>query len=116
VAWLGESDLSADEALAPAPSRGRESPEFAKANDFLRRALADGPQPARDVFPAAEAEGIAEKTLRRAKKAARVDSFRPDGDGWYWRLPATVEGGHGEHGQDGQDGHGGDDAFGSRPF
>jgi len=58
------------------------------AQTFLKAILADGPMSAAEVMAAAEANGIAEKTLRRAKKALGVKSVkaRSSSASWDWSL------------------------------
>jgi hypothetical protein len=71
VAWLGETAHTADGLLAhPAPEADRAA--LADAMEFLRAALVDGERPASDVLSEATTLGIAEMTLRRARKALRV--------------------------------------------
>ena len=62
--------------------------EAAKA--FLTDVLADGPLRQRDVWERAEAAGLSEGTLRRAKRKMRVRSIWVKEDGRlvsYWALP-----------------------------
>jgi putative DNA primase/helicase len=82
----GGVSLTLEEALGPKEAtEGR-----TEAEKFLQTALADGPVPAADLIAAAGEEGIAEKTLRRAKKSLGVISNR-DGFGKgsviRWSLP-----------------------------
>ena len=99
VAWdstpvkMHADDALAAEAAANEPGRGAERRE---AVVWLRARLTGSPAPASELIEAAEADGIAERTLRRAFKTLGGQS-RKDGTGhWYWYLP----------GQDGQqDGH-----------
>jgi putative DNA primase/helicase len=70
-----------------------ESPEEAielpDAVEFLRSALGGGARPAREIIAEAAADGIAERTLKRARRIAGVIASRP-GAGrdrpWLWRL------------------------------
>lgn len=64
IRWLGSSHYSAD-ALVSSPT-GEEKSALDSAKDFLRDALLDGPQPAKDVLKAAKDTGLAERTLQRA--------------------------------------------------
>ena len=86
--------ITADEALAPdRKSPGPSADELEGAKEFLRETLADGPNA--DVITAAQDEGIAERTLRRAlvqvggtanavdSPAVRAGPFRPI-------IPATM--------------------------
>lgn len=90
VRWHdGEVTITADEAVNRDPQHDDEKrTERDEAADWLRRALADGPMLAKEVRELAkESEGIAARTLDRAKKAAGVEAYRPVNPGpWYWRL------------------------------
>jgi hypothetical protein len=64
--------------------------KFAPA-PWLRATLANGPLPAIESIERARADGIAEKTLRRAAKLLGVRSKRLPA-GWAWFLaPKTVK-------------------------
>src|SRR5207302_9031742 len=73
---------SADGLLAQ-PGRGDERMAQTEAVEFLRAALAEGERTASDVLREAAALGIAEITLRRARKAlgvqVRREGFGKDG-------------------------------------
>lgn len=59
-----------------------------EAKEFLEQFLADGPHTATEVREAAEANGIAKRTLARAKKELGVISEKGDFEGgWSWSLP-----------------------------
>ncbi len=62
------------------------------AKKFLSDMLAEGPVAKRDIEEAAEANCIAEKTLRRAKDDLGIIA-RKDGDNgcWRWRLPPPTK-------------------------
>jgi hypothetical protein len=53
---------------------------------WLRAYLQDGPRPAREVYQAAQAVGLADRTLRRALRAAGIQT-RWDGRRRIWTLP-----------------------------
>lgn len=93
VLWLeGEVTITADEAVNRDPHQDDEKrTERDEAVHWLRRTLADGAMPAKEVRELAkEAEGIAPRTLDRAKKAAGVEAYHPENPGpWYWRLPGS---------------------------
>jgi hypothetical protein len=62
----------------------------------LNDVLADGPLPAKQVIEEADDAGIAEKTLRRAKKLLNVIVYRESTTGdkrgagrWMWKLPVV---------------------------
>jgi hypothetical protein len=59
-----------------------------EAKKFLSDLLASGPVPKADIEEAAEANGIAERTLFRAKSELKVMARKDaPGGGWTWRLP-----------------------------
>lgn len=89
VNWLpGRVSKSIDDVLAKVKP-GPDPEERDKAEDWLRDALADGPQPSRELIERAkETASISEKTLRRAKEQLRVEADRDGAIGpWSWRLP-----------------------------
>ncbi len=65
--------------------------ERADAQEFLRQVLARGAVQAETIFAEARKGGIAEKTLKRAKKDLAILSDRRGGLGqegaWWWSLP-----------------------------
>jgi hypothetical protein len=112
VNWLGNSEVSAKDLLAT-PQDHEHADARSEAVEFLSEVLADGPLPAKQVIEEADNAGIAEKTLRRAKKLLDVIVYRENTTGekrgsgrWLWKLPMVelvedgVQGGH----QDFQDG------------
>ena len=58
-----------------------------EAKDFLRRALAEGPRPASEVKEEAKREGVADYTLRQARRDL-CEVVRPPGQHprWVWSL------------------------------
>jgi hypothetical protein len=84
-----ECDVSADDLVRVDQGAEKESPRDQAAR-FLRGLLADGPHRAREVFSLAADDGIAEKTLRRAKDDLDVRAVQR-ADGWWWRLPTDDE-------------------------
>ncbi len=114
VTWLGQSEVSAKDLLAT-PQDHEHADARSEAVEFLNDVLADGPLPAKQVIEEADDAGIAEKTLRRAKKLLDVIVYRENTTGekrgsgrWLWKLPIVelvedgLQGGH----QDVQDGQG----------
>lgn len=67
---------------------------LAEAKAWLQEALADGRMQSKEVLRQAKAEGIAEKTLRRAKRGLAVRSQK-EGMGratsWYWELAKVAK-------------------------
>jgi DNA repair protein RadA/Sms len=89
-AWTGATELTAAELLAAVASpedRGAEE----EAREFLESTLASlEPVPTRVVLAAARDAGIAERTLKRAKRRLGVRAQRRGfgaGSTWLWALP-----------------------------
>lgn len=87
--WIEEIDLGADDLVGGQGARALTA--IGMAHKFLEAQLADGPISIKEVTEAAEAEGIAGPTLRRARREAGVRSFRGRGDdrAWYLALPGV---------------------------
>ncbi len=93
VEWLGECDLDATALLAATPTGGQAAEanptKVEAAKKWLREALADGPHLKDDIEQAAEAAGIASRTLRRAREQLDIRDERA-GYGsamrTHWRL------------------------------
>jgi putative DNA primase/helicase len=80
-------DTSADEAVAASATGAAQAGNAQdEAADFLRQLLRDGPVSSSQVWGAAKANGIAERTLKRAKTELGIRAVhRPDLDGgWEW--------------------------------
>ena len=92
VDWLGDTDVSAKDLLAT-PQDQEHADARSEAVEFLSDVLANGPVPSTEIIQDAEDAGIAEKTLRRAKKLLGVVAYREGesdrrGAGrWLWKLP-----------------------------
>jgi hypothetical protein len=93
VVWDSEPvNMSADEAMAAGSSSS--TARIADAKDFLRDALANGPRSAAEITEQAEADGIKERTLRRARGALNIIITKLGfADGWQWELPPDTRGG-----------------------
>jgi RecA-family ATPase len=90
VVWHQQHvELTANEAMQAAT--GQSGYAKREAREFLLERLQEGPAKADDVIAEARQNGIAEKTLYRAKKElgirSRKTSARFDG-AWSWELPA----------------------------
>ena len=87
--WAGVSPLGAEDLVAREARDDR--PERARATEFLKVLLADGPVRADLISERAQAAGISESTLKRAKGELGVASKHvggiSGGGEWYWRLP-----------------------------
>lgn len=89
VTWNAEPvTQTANEILAMSyGKRGRGASAVDEAAEWLRRALADGQQPSKGLIESATADGIAERTLRKA--ATKLNVFKKPGcfgGGWVWEL------------------------------
>jgi putative DNA primase/helicase len=78
-------EISANEAMQAAEGRTAKR----EAREFLRERLEAGPVNSDDIIEEAKQEGIAKRTLDRAKKDLGIKSRRRGGtDGtWFWELP-----------------------------
>ena len=82
--WCGTSMLTADELSAAQPQRHKHQRQDAML--WLKEYLRPGPQQSVNVIAAAQALGINEKAIRRAKEHLGVLAAK-EGNNWYWRLP-----------------------------
>ena len=90
IVWDGESSWSAD-ALAAHAMSNEDRPRIVEAQEWLQAALADGSKSTKELFKAAEADGIFRRTLQRAGDALQVTKARRGfGEGAYWSLPASI--------------------------
>jgi hypothetical protein len=86
IEWGGVVNVSADDALAAEQERrGGGDSMTRRAVEFLREQLADGPRDAADLVKVAAERGITEDTLKKAKRAAGVES-RKVGRVWRWSI------------------------------
>jgi hypothetical protein len=87
VNWLGTSPVTADELLG---RRSEEATPRDQALAFLKQFLAAGPRTSRDIWEAAQKEGLSARTLQRAKSALGIHCRRVHVEGRpvsYWLLP-----------------------------
>jgi putative DNA primase/helicase len=84
VEGAAEALLAADEPASRSEHRERD-----QAAAFLRDLLADGPVASKQVMADAKANGIAQRTLWRAKTELHILAERSKGQTgpWYWMLP-----------------------------
>jgi hypothetical protein len=90
--WDGPTRLTAGDLLA-AESNPDDPGAEDEARHFLRDLLASHPLPARTVLTAARDAGIAEKTLKRAKRRESIRALRQGfgpGSLWLWTLPTAT--------------------------
>ena len=99
--WIGPVDITADELANEDHGKRRRDIEVAK--DFLREALARGPIPSEALLEGAKANGISERTLKRARRVLGVVSTQPPGGaGWVSQLPEGPDQGRGPRRAGGQ--------------
>jgi putative DNA primase/helicase len=85
IIWQREPvDVTASEAMQAA-TENRSPGARDEAKEFLLDYLAGGPMPADTVKEAAEANGVSERTLRRAMKELRIKP-RQEEKQWFWEL------------------------------
>jgi hypothetical protein len=84
VEGTAETLLASDE-----PASRSERRELEYAATFLRDLLADGPIASKQVMGDAKANGVAQRTLWRAKRELNISAARTKGQTgtWYWMLP-----------------------------
>lgn len=91
VEWAGTTEHDANAVMAiEKEARFSKKAGVDKARLFLPMALEKGPRPARELYSEAEAEGISNDQMKRAKAELKVRVERKK-DGWYWALPKSAE-------------------------
>ncbi len=90
LSWTGRSNLTAGDLLACDPSP-QEKSALEEACDFLKKELAKGSRPFREVKEAAEDASVSLGTLKRAKKKLGVTPTKVGRPGepshWEWAFP-----------------------------
>ena len=92
VCWQTEAvDMTATDALAAetaAAENPRDRPARDEAQAWLADLLADGPMTTADIHEAADAAGLAWRTIQRARTALAAQAIRGEGrNAWLWKLP-----------------------------
>jgi archaellum biogenesis ATPase FlaH len=92
LAWeSGAVTMTADEALAPDPHE-HDAPERDDAGEWLKSMLADGPVSSSDLKRQAAKDGIAWRTVNRAKADLGIHARKAGFNaGWTWDLTDTTE-------------------------
>jgi hypothetical protein len=87
INWEGTTPITADEICSVKPDLG---PQSARAVEWLRALLANGPVPATVIETQAQVEGIGYTTVKAAKSRLGIESNRIVIDGvprWEWAFP-----------------------------
>jgi len=86
--WIGVLDMTIDDLLSGTmPDRDT---TYDKAIEFLKVELAGGEKPAVELYAKAADQGIQERTLKKAKAALGIASYKVQKK-WYWNgLPAAA--------------------------
>jgi hypothetical protein len=99
IIYKGTTQTTAKELLEAPVAHAEERSALEEAKEFLREALDGGREMvAAQMWEDAEAAGIAEATLKRAKRDLGVKS-RKVGHMWTWRLP-EAKGAEGDHAEE----------------
>jgi putative DNA primase/helicase len=81
--------VTANEAIHAAAEQNRKGEARREAEAFLEAYLEAGPMPQEKVAGAAKANGISERTLRRAREGLKIIVEKAGYEGgWVWRLPS----------------------------
>jgi len=86
VEWSPEPVLISIDEL---PEKGRDDTPREEAKRWLAAALEEGNRPAKELRKEAQADGIAKRTLERAKRELGVESVQEDL--WMWVHPRKIE-------------------------
>ncbi len=97
ITWLGESETTVRDLLQRSPQGDDDRNERDEAVDWLLSYLRQhGDSPSKDIFKAARAEQISERTLKRARPKAGVEYERIGFPSvTYWRLGQSGHSGPG---------------------
>jgi hypothetical protein len=88
IEWVGTSELTSDELVAELDHE--KSTALAKACEFLKDALKDGPLSSTELMEQAKAAGHAETTINRAKQELGIKPIKEkhvQGGKWLCKLP-----------------------------
>ncbi len=103
LSWAGPSRWTADELLAADQKRPAPAPQRDRACEFLADFLKGGPRTVREVWAAAQEQGLSEHTLRRARKELAIRSrkvWQGEVQNNYWLLRGQTLEGIVPHGED----------------
>jgi len=88
--WTDALEITVDELLS-GKMPGCDT-AYDKAISFLKVELADGEQPAAEIYAKSTEHGIQERTLKKAKSALNIASYKRHKK-WYWSASAYSDGG-----------------------
>ncbi len=88
IIWGDKLDEDANDLLNEERQKQKEGGSEKKIDMASLLLKSHLPARARDMFAKAEAEGISEKTLKRAKYQLNVEAVQQAG-GWWWYFPGT---------------------------
>lgn len=84
--WCGTTQVGADELLSAQPQKKEQ--QIQAVCEWLIDVLKRGAKPATLVYDEADANGIAKRTLERAKATMHILTYK-QGPRWYWKLPGV---------------------------
>jgi hypothetical protein len=90
LAWHGPCDWTANQLLAASPTAPPRLSQADRAREFLAAFLAAGPRTSRELWAAAQEQGLAERTIERAKHDLGIRSVWVTTQGTpvsFWLLP-----------------------------
>jgi hypothetical protein len=92
IEWTGETSLDADEVLSTQAAY-KSAPRKSDAIEFLEDILKDGPVSLIEISEAAEKQGIAWATVRRASVDLKIEPIKEKKfqGKWIWHTPAQVK-------------------------
>jgi putative DNA primase/helicase len=89
--WGTSTDVSIEDVLAGAPTRGNN--KQAEARELILDELANGECTVENIKAAAKGMGISWRTMWEAKKKLKVYAYKGKGEfarHWYWSLPPAM--------------------------
>jgi putative DNA primase/helicase len=87
--WLGEHEMTANEVMdveKENAKNGTSNPKMVMATLLIKHELRDGPKLAADMYKKRDAEGIDERTFKKAYYEVGVAAYNQGGK-WWWQIP-----------------------------
>jgi hypothetical protein len=91
--WLGHTKVTAAEVLAPERLESETEEDkkpMREARKYLIDLLQNGPKPAKEILSGVKFSGFGERTLKKAKVALKIQSYKT-GDDWMWAFPPDAK-------------------------